>query len=275
MLTDFGNDEAVYLIKSAIGFISPRTLIVDITHSVPACNILVGAWRFARVVTTPTEKEGTIYVGVVDPGVGGERKSIIVQTKSGKYLVGPDNGLLSIAFQNDGVEEAVSITNDDLTLLRIAKSSTFHGKDIYGPVAAHLANGVKISEFGDKLSSDQLCKILLETKASSTLRKGSLVDIDDFGTLRTNLPNHVNEDWIDSFVQLTIRALGHILFSGKVALRTKFEGSEKGELIALLASTGCIDIAANLGSASSDLKIGFNGIQLSGLIPTTEVIIEK
>ena len=287
LLTDFGRDESAYLIKSAIDYVNPNARVTDITHSVPPFNILSGAWRLSRVVTAKTEREGTIYVAVVDPGVGGGRECIIVRTKTGKYLVGPDNGLLSLAFQAEGIDTAVSIDNSELTLLSLADSVTFHGKDVFGPAAAHLAAGVHISEFGERLEESTLKEIALDSRSDATSRTGALVDIDDFGTLRTNLPNHLHESILGKQVDLFIlnrdpSLLGarfrwgdNIISQGKVFVRDTFEGSAKDETIAVLSSTGCLDIAVNLGSAAKKLGSTHDHIILDeSLRPATWVHLD-
>ncbi|MDO8554617.1 MAG: SAM-dependent chlorinase/fluorinase [Candidatus Micrarchaeota archaeon] len=285
LLTDFGRDEAVHLIKSAARYVNPRARIRDITHEVPAFNVLSGAWRLSRVVTDKTQREGTIYVAVVDPGVGGERECLIVRTKTGKYLVGPNNGLLSLAFQKEGIDVAVSIENTELTLLKLADSVTFHGKDIFAPAAAHLAAGVPIDEFGPRVNEvvqvDQ--KVVLQTihleaekenYPEATHRTGWLVDIDNFGVLRTNLPNHLGAEYVGKTAELTIHSHDtHPLsfFRAQVTLTDNFESVARGELIAVLSSTGCLDIAANLASASEITKIGFDSVGLDGHRPITQV----
>lgn len=271
LLSDFGRDEAPYLIRSAIRHVNSEARIDDITHAVPPFNVLSGAWRLSRAVTVPTEREGTIYVAVVDPGVGGERRCIIVRTKKGKYLVGPDNGLLSLAFQAEGVDTAVAITNSELTLRALANSVTFDGKDVFGPAAAHLAAGVGINEFGDSVSETELRKIILEAKADGTSRTGSLVDIDEFGTLRTDMPNHFAESDQGKSGNVDFVNGGHRLRKHIRVLGT-FEGADEREFIAVLSSTGCLDIAANLGNASELLGVGFESIGLTAdLRPLTSV----
>ncbi len=271
LLTDFGRDEAVHLIKSASRFVNPRARIRDITHEVPAFNILSGAWRLSRVVTDPTQREGTIYVAVVDPGVGGERACLIVRTKAGKYLVGPDNGLLSLAFQKEGIDTAVAITNSELTLRALAQSVTFDGKDVFGPAAAYLAAGVDIKEFGEVIPDADLRKILLDVKSEGTTRTGSLVDIDAFGTLRTNMPNHFAESDKNKPGNVDISYAGRRL-RRPISVKGTFEGAVKGELLAVLSSTGCLDIAANLENTSRFLGVTFDHIGLTDdLRPITKV----
>lgn len=272
VLTDFGRDEAIFLVKSAIRYVNPDARVEDLTHEVPAFNILSGAWRLSRAVTDPTQKEGSIYVAVVDPGVGGERACLVVRTRRGKYLVGPDNGLLSLAFQAEGIETAVAITNTELTLRKLAQSVTFDGKDVFGPAAAHLAAGVDIREFGDIVPEARLRRIVLTATSEGDIRRGSLVDIDQFGALRTDMPNHVNTGAIGNTARLRVITGGKLLYDGGVSVRTQFEDAKPGELLAVLSSTGCLDIAANLANASTRLGIGSEFVGLSsGLRPITTV----
>lgn len=275
LLTDFGNDEGAYLVRSAIRSVHETARIEDATHSIPAFNILVGAWRLGRIVTAPTEREGTIYVGIVDPGVGTSRRGIIVQTREGKYLVGPDNGLLSIAFLKEKIESAVAIENEKLTLLHLAQSRTFHGKDIFGPVAAHLAKGVKIDEFGSPLSIQDLACIQLSAPITTDSRTGSLVDIDHFGNARTTLLNHVPERIIGETARLRVQSATTIIYDGDVVIRRTFGDAKDNEFFALLASTGCIDLCVREGSGSERLGITFNQIRLTtNLVPTISVTLQ-
>ncbi|MCI0561599.1 MAG: SAM-dependent chlorinase/fluorinase, partial [Nitrososphaera sp.] len=208
LLTDFGTgDEAVYAVKSAANFVNPRARVDDICHDVPIGNILLGAWRLKRAASLPTEREGTAYVAVVDPGVGGSRKNIAIRTTDGKYLVGPDNGVLSLAFSSRGLERAVEIQNLDLTLLHLAQSKTFHGKDVFAPVAAHILRGIPLSEFGKELGETELAKICISAESTEKGRAGYLVDVDGFGSIRTNVPNHVPDKFMGRTAEFEITGL--------------------------------------------------------------------
>ncbi len=275
LLTDFGKDEAVYLVKSAIRYVNPRAKIEDITHTVPPCNVLVAAWRFARVISTSTEKEGTVYVAVVDPGVGTDRKAIIVRTRSGKYLVGPNNGVLSLAFEREGIQTAVAIENNALTLRCLAHSCTFDGKDVFAPAAAHVARGVPIEDFGPNVSSSSLVRINLPREQTPISRSGCIVDIDDFGTIRTNLPNHVPPSAIGEAARLQVSLAGNRRIGRTIMVRPNFGSAQEGEFFALLASTGCIDLPVNLGRADQKIGISFADVGLgSDLKPTANVSID-
>ncbi|MEK6981745.1 MAG: SAM-dependent chlorinase/fluorinase [Candidatus Micrarchaeota archaeon] len=274
VLTDFGKDEAPYLLRSAIRRTNRDALIEDITHAIPKFNILCGAWRLRRVVSDHTQEQGSIYVAVVDPGVGGRRKNIIVETKTGKLLVGPDNGLLSLAFLEEGVERAIEIRNNEFTFVRQAASKTFAGRDVFAPVAGFLANGIRIQDFGPELKEDELTKIKLSCEFADNKRSGCLVDIDDFGTLRTNMPNHLAHEQLERPVQLKFSdsVSQNVFYETRVRLVLAFSELPIGELGILLSSTGCLDIAVNQGSAVEKLGIGFDRVGLdTGLVPITSV----
>ncbi len=280
LLTDFGTgDEAVYAIKSSARRVvgNKRPVVIDdICHNVPFGNILVGAWRLQRAVTLDTELPGTVYVGVVDPGVGTSRKSIIVQTKSGKYLVGPDNGVLSLAFDAEGITRAVSIENKDLTLLKFAQSSTFHGKDVFAPVAAHLTRGVRIEKFGSEISEADLVRIKLSCAATGNTRCGHVVDVDPFGNVRTTMPNHVPLHALGKHAKYRITNGGNNVDEGQARIVRTFGDARPGdELLFVLSSTGCLDLAVNCGNAAKRLGIELDRISLDAKRePTHDVLVE-
>lgn len=273
LLTDFGNDESVYAVKSAVRYVNNNVRMEDICHSVPIGNILVGAWRLKRSVTLKTEPEGTIYIAVVDPGVGTERRGIIIQTKTGKFLVGPDNGLLSLAGKEEGIERIVEIQNISLTLMKFASSMTFHGKDIFAPVAGHLSKGVKIDEFGPEIEANCINQIIIIKKESTdTLRSGPIVDIDAFGTIRTDIPNHVPERFIGKNLGFAISSTKMRLEAEARLVRT-FGECFFGEQAFVLSSTGSIDLAVNMGSAAERFGFNYGDIGLSKYEPINRITI--
>jgi hypothetical protein len=273
LLTDFGTgDEAVYAIKSAVSYINPGARIADICHDVPLGNILLGAWRLRRAADLPTERAGTVYVAVVDPGVGSSRKNIAVKTLDGKYLVGPDNGVLSLAFSARGIERAVEIQNH--TLLHLAQSKTFHGKDVFAPVGASILRGVPLAEFGKELDESELAKISISAGSTEKGRSGYLVDIDGFGSIRTNVPNHIPEKFLGKISEFEIIGLDRPR-SGKARIVRTFAEAEKGEAVFVLSSTGCLDLAVNLGSASERFGIAGRDIVVDrSLRPNARVGLE-
>jgi len=185
-MTDFGTaNDAVAICKSVMLNIAPEARIMDITHQVTPYRIEEGA-RFLAAVS-PYYPSGTVFVTVVDPGVGTSRKAIIVKSKKGQYFVLPDNGLITPVIDRDGLDSAREITNPNWTI-QAPISSTFHGRDIFSPAGAHLAAGWDFNLVGPVVP--QLVR--LTPKTSSTTDKGIAGDIialdDPFGSLVTDIP---------------------------------------------------------------------------------------
>ena len=148
-MTDFGVvDDSVALCKGVMYSIAPELRIVDLTHEVTPFSILDGA-RFLYGAT-PYFPAGTVFVVVIDPGVGSTRKAVVVKSKRGQYFVLPDNGLMTLVQDRDGIESVRDITNRDW-MIGSALSSTFHGRDIFSPVGAHIAHGEDWTKIGPEL----------------------------------------------------------------------------------------------------------------------------
>ncbi len=185
-MTDFGTaNDAVAICKAVMIGITPDARIMDITHQVTPFSIEEGA-RFLSGVT-PYYPAGTVFVVVVDPGVGTSRKAVIVKTKKGQYFVLPDNGLVSPVIDRDGLESAREITNTGW-MIGDAVSSTFHGRDIFSPAGAHLAGGWDYTLAGPEVQ--QLVRLI--PKVATVTDKGiegQVIALDDpFGSLITNIP---------------------------------------------------------------------------------------
>jgi S-adenosylmethionine hydrolase len=185
-MTDFGTaNDAVAICKAVIVGIAPQAPIMDITHQVTPFSI-EEASRFLAGVT-PYYPTGTVFLVVVDPGVGTSRKAVIVKSKKGQYFVLPDNGLMTPVLDRDGLESAHEITNQSW-MIQSAVSSTFHGRDIFSPTAAHLAEGWDYSLAGPEVP--QLVR--LTPKVSITNEKGiegDIIGLDDpYGSLITDIP---------------------------------------------------------------------------------------
>jgi S-adenosylmethionine hydrolase len=185
-MTDFGTaNDAVALCKAVMINIAPDARIMDITHQVTPFQIEEGA-RFLEAVS-PYYPAGTVFVAVIDPGVGTSRKAIVVKTKRNQYFVLPDNGLITPVLDRDGLDSAREITNQNW-MIQGAISSTFHGRDIFSPAGAHLAAGWDFNLVGPVVP--QLVR--LTPKTSITTDKGIAGDIigldDPFGSLVTDIP---------------------------------------------------------------------------------------
>jgi S-adenosylmethionine hydrolase len=185
-MTDFGTaNDAVAICKAVMLGILPDARIMDITHQVTPFSIEEGA-RFLLGVT-PYYPAGTVFVAVVDPGVGTSRKAIIVKSKKGQYFVLPDNGLITPVIERDGLEGAREITNTGW-MIGEAVSSTFHGRDIFSPAGAHLAAGWDYTLAGPEVPE----LVRLASNVATVTEKGidgEVIGLDDpFGSLITNIP---------------------------------------------------------------------------------------
>jgi len=186
-MTDFGVvDDSVAICKGVMLSIAPDLRIVDLTHQVTPFSILEGA-RFLYG-TTPYYPAGTVFVVVVDPTVGSTRKAIVVKSKRGQYFVLPDNGLMTLVQDRDGLEAARKITNPGF-MIGSALSSTFHGRDIFSPVGAHLARGDDWTQVGPQLPIEQLVRLKLAPAIlDANGLHGEVIATDGpFGNLVTNV----------------------------------------------------------------------------------------
>lgn len=186
-MTDFGVvDDSVALCKGVMYSIAPDLRIVDLTHQVTPFSILDGA-RFLYG-TTPYFPAGTVFVVVIDPGVGSTRKAIIVKSKRGQYFVLPDNGLMTLVQDRDGLESAREITNP-AWMIGAALSSTFHGRDIFSPAGAHVARGDDWTQVGPELDLAKLVRLdIAPAKIDDKGLSGEVIATDGpFGNLVTNI----------------------------------------------------------------------------------------
>ncbi|UCH38117.1 MAG: SAM-dependent chlorinase/fluorinase [Candidatus Bathyarchaeota archaeon] len=189
LTTDFGTKEAyVSAMKGVIYGIYPHITLVDISHNIVRHNILQGAFVVAQA--SQYFPVGTIHLIVIDPGVGTSRRRIIVQSKRGLYVC-PDNGVLSFIFEQEGFVQAVEITNERYMLPN--PSRTFEGRDVFAPVAAYLAKGISLDEFGP--SVENLVKIVREAPVKTDGGiLGNIIHIDGFGNIITNIPPNYLRD---------------------------------------------------------------------------------
>jgi len=186
-MTDFGTvDDSVAICKGVMYSIAPEVRIVDLTHQVTPFSILDGA-RFLYGATA-YYPAGTVFVVVIDPTVGSARKAVVVKSKRGQYFVLPDNGLMTLVQDRDGIESAREITNRDW-MIGAALSSTFHGRDIFSPAGAHLARGDDWANVGPELDVSKLVRLdIVPAKLDESGLSGEVIATDGpFGNLVTNI----------------------------------------------------------------------------------------
>jgi S-adenosylmethionine hydrolase len=252
-MTDFGiKDGNVGVMKGVIWSICPTVQISDLSHMIPAQNIREAALIFARSV--PYFPKDSIHVVVVDPGVGTQRRPMAAQIGDWLY-VGPDNGtitgLLERAEQEGWRTKFVELTNKSYWLPVI--SHVFHGRDIFSPVAAHLANGVALTELGGSFA-DPVRLELPKPESTQDGWRGEVIHIDHFGNISTNIRGEHLGEAMKQKQNITVR-LNEQMIQGMV---NTFGERPAGELIALLGSTGNLGIAVVNGSALNLLgtKVG-------------------
>lgn len=190
-LSDLGlRDELVGVCHSVIARIAPDARVVDLSHGVPPTDVSLGAMLLAECI--PYAPADAVFLGVVDPGVGTDRKAIAVQTVGDRLLVGPDNGLLSLAWEAlEGAGAAFEITSEEI--IHSPVSSVFHGRDVFAPAAAHLAAGVPAEDVGPALDPESLVRITLpEPEVDDGVIRCQALDVDRFGNVRLNVrPTHL------------------------------------------------------------------------------------
>lgn len=244
LLTDFGyQDGYVGLMKGVIASTCPDARLIDISHSIPSQHI--AAARFTLLNAHSYFPIDTIHLVVVDPGVGTDREAIALHTSCG-YLIGPNNGVLSGVADQVTILSAVSLTNPDYWRTP-NPSPTFHGRDIFAPVAAHLAAGVSINDLGDKIDPTTIIRIAIpKPEVTSSAITGHIQHIDHFGNLITTIPGAIVEP--HQGIKVAIGAV-------TMPMGKTYGEVEVGHVIALIGSHGWIEIAVNGSSAQARLRL--------------------
>jgi S-adenosylmethionine hydrolase len=244
LLTDFGTaDYFVGAMKGVILSINPEAVVVDITHEVAPQDVREGAFTLgAASVSFPA---GTIHVAVVDPGVGSARRGILV-SGGGQYFVGPDNGLFSFVYERDRSARVFQLTNKKYFGPKV--STTFHGRDVFAPVAAALSTGEAVEEFGDEIRDYVRLPNLKPQRTAGGAIEATIIHIDRFGNCVTNLtPAELDEEMIAAGARLVVNGREITSFRRFFA-----EGGDSpDELFAIWGSAGYLEIAANRASAAS------------------------
>jgi S-adenosyl-L-methionine hydrolase (adenosine-forming) len=259
LLTDFGlSDVYVGVMKGTIAQINPQLKVIDITHDIPPQNIAAGRFCLMNAYAYfPTE---TVHVAVVDPGVGSSRRGVAIQCAN-CFLVGPDNGLFSGVLSRESALAkpskriaCVCLTNPKYWRTH-QPSSTFHGRDIFAAVGAHLATGVRLEELGERIDLASLVQLQIPNcVVTATGIVGCVQYGDRFGNLITNIPEHCikSNNWS---VKVDRISDSITIPSGKT-----YSDSKPGDLLAIIGSEGWVEISVNGGSAQSVLKLEFGAI---------------
>jgi len=258
LLTDFGEEDFfVASLKGVIAGINPSARVIDITHSVPAFNTFAGGFvLYASYSYFPL---GTIFLVIVDPGVGSDRKILLVETARHLFIA-PDNGVLSLVLEKERIVRAREIRNPDYFLPAV--SSTFEGRDKMAPAAAWLSLGVPAEKFGPEAAS-----LYKEKTSQPELRgkelTGSIMYIDKFGNAITNIP----AGWLETKVPPCSNRIFSLKLERRVqagtglsdrheaVFRKTYDSAEKNELIILEGSLGSLELVVREGSAASRLKV--------------------
>ena len=243
-LTDFGlADSFLGVMKGALLRVHPPTRILDLNHSIDSFNVRQGAWELMTQFSY--FPKGSLFVAVVDPGVGSPRKILLAKTEHYTFLA-PDNGILSWVFEKQKPRKVYSVEADRYFLKPVSR--TFHGRDVFAPVAGHWANGVPPQKFGPEVQTWKTIPFP-NPKEMKNRWVGEVMQIDRFGNLFTNFPN----DWIEGEERdqtlLQIRRVRIPKISESYSDRTA------GQWVAVPGSHGFLEIALCQGSAAETLNV--------------------
>ncbi len=245
-LTDYGlGDEFAGVCHGVVARIALDARVIDLTHAVGRHDVLGGASALVRAARFMPDD--AVYLAVVDPGVGSERRAVAVQTGSGALLVGPDNGLLSMLWEElGGAAVAVEITSERVLLQPVSR--TFHGRDVFAPAAAHLAAGLALEELGRAVPVEGLARVSMPSaKVSPGRIECTVVGIDGFGNAQLNIrPDDLEAAGLREFFRIEhhfIRVVG------------TFGDVPEGDCAAIQDSHGYVAVAVNHGSAAEALGL--------------------
>lgn len=257
LITDYGyKDPYVGVMKAVIKSINPSVEIIDITHGVERHNVLEAAVNL--LVSAPFLPRGSIIIVVVDPGVGSGRRALLVKTRN-YVVIGPDNGFSTLLVEHDGFVKAYDISNSKYRLSRV--SHTFHGRDVFAPVAAWVSLGVPIEDTGVEVDYSSLVK--LEVAKPIVLQDNSIqamiVNIDVFGNIMTlidkKMVDSIGLNYGDEVVIETKNGVWRGVFEKSFSL------TPPGSIVSYINSWGYLEIAINMGNASQSL-----GLKISDFI---------
>lgn len=261
LLTDFGiSDAYVAMMKGVILSINRNAELIDITHSISTGSIFQGAYILKE--TFSYFPVGTVHMAVVDPGVGSKRRVIVVNA-SGHFFTGPDNGIFWPIIEKHKDAVIYELTEDKYFLPHI--TNTFHGRDIFAPVAAHISLGLNIHQLGKPISDTKKLVIPLPHSHDNTLT-GQIIRIDNFGNLITNITAYDLAGFLGNKEP--------VIHTGKIkiyGLNKTYSDKENGEVLAIINSSNQLEIAVNMGKASQ--YIGKEPDDIIGTVVKVEKIV--
>lgn len=247
LLTDFGSaDHYVAAMKGVILQTAPKAVLVDITHTVAPQNLLQAAFILRQ--TFEYFPAGTIHVAVVDPGVGTAR-SVIAAKYSGQFVLAPDNGLISLIHADFPLEELRLVQNT--SLFRRGVSATFHGRDLFAPVAGHLSKTGRLTEVGPPTNKLALLSLPIAAVAPDGRIVGQIAYIDTFGNATTNITRQDLERAAKRRSNLTTKVGAHDIGP----LRATYGDVPSGAALVVIGSATMLEIAVNHGSAAQFLSL--------------------
>lgn len=259
--TDFGLvDGAVSAMYGVAYSVHPQLNIHDLTHDITPYNIWEASYRLIQ--TIHYWPQGTVFVSVVDPGVGSERKSVVVKTNSGHYIVTPDNGTLTHVIRFDGIAAVREIDENINRLPRSGESYTFHGRDVYAYTGARLASGIiDFAGVGPERSEDSLVRLpIIEPRLDGNAVCGTIDVLDvRFGSLWTNIPRSL---FLQTGIQygdrvsITIENDTRCVYRNIILYAKSFADVYVGEALAYVNSLDCVAVAINQGSFARAYNIG-------------------
>ena len=259
--TDFGLvDGAVSAMYGVAYSVEPTLRIHDLTHDITPYNVWEASYRLIQTINY--WPEGSVFVSVVDPGVGSDRKSIVAKTKSGRYIVSPDNGTLTHVIRFDGIESVREIDENINRLPRSGESYTFHGRDVYAFTGAKLASGnIGFEGVGPELPVDSLVRLPIVEPYSEGNAVCGTIDVLDirFGSLWTNIPCSLFQQTGAKYgdrVSITIENDTRCVYRNIIMFAKSFADVYVGEALVYVNSLNCMAVAINQGSFARAYNIG-------------------
>ena len=246
LITDLGEGYYVAAMKGVILDICRNACLVDITHDIRSHDVLEGA--FTLLCTYPYFPTKSVHIAVVDPGVGSERRGIIVATQD-HYFVGPDNGVFSFVYNREPVKKVISIESQNY--LRGTVSPTFHGRDAFSPVAAWLALGTPVEKFGEEIEDYSGATVLPVQKVEDNRIEGMVIHVDKFGNIITSISPETAAE------QFGYSGSPKFFVKGQEITHSYsyYAEAAPGEIFALIGSSGYYEIAAHRSRAADILGV--------------------